>query len=677
MARLAGIDVGGTFTDLVFVDGETGSLRALKVPSTPADQSVGFIAALQATGEPVSSVSGVVHGTTVGLNAVLERKGAACALLTTAGFRDVLELRRRDRPNIYGLRGWFEPIIPRDLRFEVAERTDFRGNVLLPVSEEGVEAFLDAVAGREVEVVIVSFLHAYANPENERAAAAFVRGRRPDLKVIAASDVLPEIREFERTSTAALNGFIQPVMARYLSTIKTRLADERYAGSDLMVLQCNGGVMSADRAIEQPVSTLFSGPAGGVVAGAAIARAAGFENAVCCDMGGTSFDVSLIAGGQASYVEERKIDYGLPMRLPSIDITSIGAGGGSIAWIDRAGLLRVGPQSAGANPGPVSYGQGGSEPTVTDANLVLGRINRERPIGREGDARLDEDAARVAIGSSLGAALGVGVHEAASAVLDVVNSNMADAIRLISVGRGHDPREFVLVAFGGGGPLHAVALARELGIPRVLVPPFPGVTSAIGCVAADLRHDFVQTLNAAVGELDMGALESALDGQRAAGERLIASESEEVEDVATVHEAAMGYEGQIHTVDVTLPGARLSREALTEAFSATYRAQYGYLLEYPVRVLSVRTAVVGRRPALDVGFTSAANGAEQPAPASRPALFGGRMLDTAVYERSALPPGARIAGPAIVEQADTTTVVDPDWQGYVDPRGNLILEPLP
>ena len=676
MARLAGIDVGGTFTDLVFVDSETGSLRALKVPSTPADESEGFIAALQATGEPVSSVSGVIHGTTVGLNAVLERKGACCALLTTQGFRDILELRRRDRPNMYGLRGWFEPIIPRDLRFEVEERTDFRGNVLAPVSEEGLEAFLNAVAGRAVEVVIVSFLHAYANPENERTAAAFIRERRPDLKVIAASDVLPEIREFERTSTAALNGFIQPVMARYLSTIKTRLAEAQYAGADLMMLQCNGGVMSADRAIEQPVSTLFSGPAGGVVAGGAIAKAAGFENAICCDMGGTSFDVSLIAGGQASYVEERKIDYGLPMRLPSIDITSIGAGGGSIAWIDRAGLLRVGPQSAGANPGPVAYGQGGSQPTVTDANLVMGRINKERPIGREGDARLDEVAAGAAIESSLCSALGLDVYEAASAVLDVVNSNMADAIRLISVGRGHDPREFVLVAFGGGGPLHAIALARELGIPRVLVPPFPGVTSAIGCVAADLRHDFVQTLNAAVSELDMEALESVLDGQRTTGERLIAGESEEVEGVVTIHEAAMGYEGQIHTVDVTLPGARLTREALTEAFRETYHAQYGFLLDYPARVLSVRTAVIGRRPELDVSFVSAASGMEQAALGSRSVLFAGRMLDTSVYERNALQPGACIAGPAIVEQADATTVVDPDWQGYVDAQGNLILEPV-
>ncbi len=677
MAKIVGIDVGGTFTDLVLVDEESGRLLALKVPSTPHDQSEGFMAALNASGEAVADLGDVFHGSTVGLNAALERRGADCALLATRGFRDILELRRRDRPGIYGLTGFFEPLIPRERRFEVDERTDYEGNVLEPVSEADVIEFLSQVDVGSAEVVVVSFLHSYANPANERRAGEIIARERPDLHVVLSSEVLPEIREFERTSTAALNGYIHPVMARYLGALQRKMREQGHRGS-VMVLQCNGGVMSADNAAARPVQTLFSGPAGGVVAGAAIAGAAGFPNAICCDMGGTSFDVSLIYNGEASYIEERKIEYAVPMRIPSIDITSVGAGGGSIAWIDRAGLLRVGPQSAGASPGPACYGAGGLEPTVTDANLVLGRINAGHPIGGEAGIRLDAELAAKAVQERVGEPLGMSVHEAANAIVEVVNSNMASAIRVISVERGYDPRDFVLVAFGGAGPLHATALARELGIPRVLAPYYPGVTSALGCVMADVRHDFVQTVSGLVEGMDMAEVAAVLERQQKEGEALLASERVRVEEVKATHEASMGYEGQIHTVRAPLPSPTPSREELIEAFERVYQGTYGYLLDYPVSLLNLRTAVVGVREKPSVHRAGAAqlpSAGENAVPFQlRRVYVGGVEVECPTYSRAVLPLGFRFEGPAVVEQDDSTTLVEPGSTATVDEAGNLILE---
>jgi N-methylhydantoinase A len=676
MAKIVGIDVGGTFTDLVLLDEQAGRLLALKVPSTPHDQSEGFMAALAATGESVSDLGDVFHGSTVGLNAAIERRGAECVLLATRGFRDILELRRRDRPNTYGLTGFFEPLITRDHRFEVDERVDPQGNVLEPVSEAGVIEFLGQVPMGSAAVVVVAFLHSYANTVNERKAGEIINRERPDLHVVLSSDVLPEIREFERTSTAVLNGYIQPVVARYLGSLQNRLARQGHQGS-VMVLQCNGGVMSADNAVARPVQTLFSGPAGGVVAGAAIAGAAGYPHAICCDMGGTSFDVSLIYDGAASYIEERKIEYGIPMRIPSIDITSVGAGGGSIAWIDRAGLLQVGPRSAGAIPGPACYGAGGLEPTVTDANLILGRIDGGKPIAGEAGFRLETELAARAMQERVGEPLGMSAHEAANAVIEVVNSNMASAIRVISVERGYDPRDFVLVAFGGAGPLHAIALARELGIPRVLVPYYPGVTSALGCVMADLRHDFVQTVNEPLEDMDLASMSAVLGRQRSEGEALLASERVAVNEVQAIHEASMGYEGQIHTVRVPLPSQSPSRQELAGAFGRVYQATYGYSLDYPVRLLNLRTAVVGvrQKPQVEQLGVSLPNGALSEVPLTlRKVYVGGTEADCPVYSRGALPLGFRFNGPAVVEQRDTTTWVEPGSAASVDEAGNLIVE---
>lgn len=534
MAWQGGVDVGGTFTDLILVDPAARRFRVIKVASTPADQSEGMVAALARSGVSLEDLQSLVHGTTVATNAVLERKGARCGLITTQGFRDVLELGRRTRPHAYGLVGSYEPVVPRELRVEVAERMGAEGDVLMPLDERGVEHAVEKLIEAEVEAVVVHFLHAYSNPANERRCAEIVRERWPNEYVSVGSELLREPREFERGSTAAVNGYIQPLIARYLQRLMARLKDAGFRRK-LLVMQGNGGTLSGAMAAHHAVQTVMSGPAAGAIAVARIATSAGFRNVIGCDMGGTSFDVAMIHDGEPAVSVERDLAYGMPIRIPMIDIHTIGAGGGSIARVGASGILSVGPDSAGSVPGPICYGRGGTEPTVTDANVLLGRLDIASIPGVGSTAHV---AAAERAFERLGAALGLDAIGAAAAVVVVANDQMAGAVRLVSIERGCDPRDFALFAFGGAGPLHAVTIARELGVPGVLVPRFPGITSALGCILADLRYDFAQSIDTPLASASGPAIDAIFAEHLAHGRALIEQNAVPVVSIEPFFEAS-------------------------------------------------------------------------------------------------------------------------------------------
>ncbi|MBR0658868.1 hydantoinase/oxoprolinase family protein [Neoroseomonas oryzicola] len=677
---IVGVDVGGTFTDLFLFDAATGTFRTAKVPSNRGDEASGFLNGLRALGG-AASMDAVVHGTTVGTNALLERKGARLGIITTAGFRDVLEMRRRDRRHTWGLWGDFTPVADRDLRLEVPERTLADGTIRTPVDISAVQAAARALLAAGAEACAIVFINAYANPANERAASEAVRAIWPNPHVSVSSEILPEIREFERASTTALNAYLQPVVAGYLARLEGALAEERFTGR-FHIVQSNGGIMSTATARRMPVRTALSGPAAGVIAAAAIATAAGFENAITCDLGGTSFDVSLVAGGRMELAAQATIDFGMVIRSPMIEITTIGAGGGSIAHVDRGGLLQVGPESAGSRPGPVCYGQGNDRPTLTDANVVLGRINAERPIGGA-LARLDVDAAREAIRRHVGDPLGLDPMAAAEAILRVANAKMAGAIRLVSIERGHDPGRFVALPFGGGGALHVGALIREVGLKAALVPRYPGVTSALGCIIADVRHDQVRTLNLALDGLDAAALDARMVSEAEAARAVVAEAGLPVDGIETVFELDMHYAGQTHTVAVPLPvtlgdgTTGITAAAVRAAFEAAYSRAFTRLLPgIPVRIVTLRTAAIGRRPAFDLAMLAPGDGASMDAAArgSRPVWFDGAWTEAKVFVRLDLPVGSVVPGPAILEQPDATIVVDPGLAARTDRFGNLIIE---
>ncbi len=610
---VVGVDVGGTFTDLFLFDEAERRFRTAKVPSNRGDEASGFLAGLRTLGE-VRSFSSIVHGTTVGTNALLERKGARIGVITTRGFRDVLEMRRRDRPRTWGLWGDFTPIADRDMRLEVDERVLADGTIRTPADAQAVREAAAALLAKGAQAVAIVFVNAYANAANEAAAAAAVRAIWPNDNVIASSEILPEIREFERASTTAINAYLQPVVGSYLGKLEAALQGESFGGT-FHIVQSNGGVMSTATARRLPVRTALSGPAAGVIAAAAIARAAGFPNVITGDLGGTSFDVSLIAGGRSVLAAQTTVDFGLVIRTPMIEISTIGAGGGSIAQVDKGGLLQVGPESAGSRPGPVCYGQGNDRPTLTDANVVLGRINADRPIGGQ-LARLDVEAAKAAIGRHVGEPLGIGAMEAAEAIVRVANAKMAGAIRLVSIERGHDPTTFAIMPFGGGGALHAGALVRDVGLASALVPRFPGITSALGCVIADLRHDQVRTVNWMLDDLDVGALDRLMTEQGHAADRVVAGAGVAVERIDVLYELDMHYMGQTHTISVPLP-VTLSGETtgvtaalVREAFETSYRTSFSRLLPgIPIRIVTLRTAAIGRRPPFDLSALAPAEGA--------------------------------------------------------------------
>jgi N-methylhydantoinase A len=672
MAWQIGVDVGGTFTDLLALDPVAGMFRVAKVPSTPDDQSTGFLVGLDALGIDCAAIAALIHGTTVATNAVLERKGARCGLITTAGFRDVLELGRRTRPNAYGMTGSFEALIPRDLRLEVPERVDAAGRVVTRLDEAAVRQAAQTLRDRGAEALVIHFIHSYANPAQERRAAEIAREIWLNRFVSLGSEILREVREFERGSTAALNGSVQPIVSRYLGRLSQNLRSARLA-NELLVMQGNGGMMAAGNATSLAVHTVMSGPAAGAIAAARIGVQAGYPNLVACDMGGTSFDVSLIAAGEPALSAEKDISYGVPLRVPLVDIHTIGAGGGSIARVTSAGILQVGPESAGARPGPIAYGRGGAAVTVTDANLVLGRLNPNRLTGVAAVAATDTVAA--AIREQIGEPLGLETIEAAAAVLAVTTNQLANAIRLVSVEKGHDPRDFALFAFGGAGPLHAVEIARELGIPTVLVPRFPGITSGLGCVLADVRHDFVQSVGQPLADVDTANIDARFAEQEAAGRHLLDSDGVPLVDVEIRHEADLLFRGQSHVfrVPVTAPG--FDPAQVLAIFMTRYKARFDIELPEMQAVLAnIRSTVTGRRADVDLAlFAPPAADGKPEATAARCAYFRGAWHDTGIYDRAALPAGATLNGPAIVEQSDTTIVIDPGAKAAVDGLGNLVI----
>jgi N-methylhydantoinase A len=669
--RVIGVDVGGTFTDIFFLDEATGECDVAKVPSTRPDQSVGFIDGIRKGVDSFAEIATVVHGTTVGTNALLERKGARTGIITTKGFRDALEMRRRDRPETWGLWGQYDPVIPRDLRLEVAERTLADGTIRQDVDLAGVKAAAQQLLDAGVEAVCVVFIN---------AALEAVREIWPNDHVNASSQILPEIREFERTSTTVLNAYLQPPIGNYVHRLETALGEDDFEGQ-ILIVQSNGGVMSVDTTRQLPIRTALSGPAAGVIASAHIATAAGFPNIISCDMGGTSFDVSLVARGESALAAQTSIDFGMVVRTPMIEITTIGAGGGSIAWVDRGGLLQVGPESAGSDPGPVCYGLGNHRPTVTDANLVLGRINADRPIGGKLD-HLDIEAAKKAIDVYVSKPLELDVMNAAEAIIKVANSKMAGAIRLVSIERGYNPSDFAAMPFGGGGALHAGALMAEVGLKNALVPRYPGVTSALGCTIADMRHDFVQTLNAMLDDLDIAALDGRMISMVDEGQELLAAAGVTFGSIEQLFELDMSYLGQTHTVDVALPVKLLSGKTdissakIREAFETRYAQLYGRPLEgIAIRVLNLRVSVIGRRPKFDLAILAPKEGfsVADAHSGDRRIWVEGGWHDAAIYDRLKLPIDAEILGPAILEQPDTTILIEPGLVGKVDNFGNLII----
>jgi len=677
MRLIVGIDVGGTFTDLFRFDADTRIFTTAKVPSRRGDEAQGFLNGLRAIGGITQG--SIVHGTTVGTNTLLERRGPKIGIITTRGFRDVLEMRRRDRRRTWGLWGDFAPIADRDMRLEVDERTLADGTIRTAVNEDEIRAAAKLLIEKGAESVAIIFINSYANGENERRALVALREIWPNDYVTASHEVLSEIREFERASTAALNAYLQPVVAAYIAKLESSLGQG--SSAKIHIVQSNGGIMSTATARRLPVRTALSGPAAGVVAGAALAKAAGFDNLITCDLGGTSFDVSVIANGKASVAAQTTIEFGLVIRTPMVEITTIGAGGGSIASVDRGGLLQVGPESAGSVPGPACYGQGNTRPTLTDAQVVLGRINAQRPLGGELKS-LDVEAAKRAIADHVGEPLGLAPDEAAAAIIRVADARMAGAIRLVSVERGHDPARFIAMPFGGGGALHVGALIREIGLKCALVPRFPGITSALGCVLADLRHDMVQTVNLMLDSLQSTVLEMRLSAAGKEASAVIAAAGIPVERIDVLYELDMHYLGQTHTVAVPLPieaDARgLSERVVRAAFEAAYSASFSRLLPgLAIRIVSLRIAAIGRRPAFDfsVFAPDAMASLDSAKEGSRRVWFAGGWRETPVWSRLALPAGAVIEGPAILEQPDATTVIEPGLAGRVDPLGNVIVEP--
>ena len=674
MSLHVGVDIGGTFTDTISFD-ETGAVLMSKVPTTGQDQSVGFLEGLDRAQILVPEIAWLVHGTTVGTNATLERTGARCGMITTKGFRDVIELGRRERPNLFGLFGRYEPLILREHRLEVDERMDADGEILVPLDEGAVETAALHLKDAGIEAVLVCFLNSYANPRHERRAAEIVSRVWGSDYVTQSVDILGEFREVERFGTAAINAYIQPLIDRYVRRLTARLED-RGLRLDLAIMQANGGIMSSETACRRAVNTVLSGPAAGVIAATSIAKQSGHPNVVTCDMGGTSFDVGIILDGRPVVTSDRDLGFNLPMRIPIIDIHTIGAGGGSIGRVDEAGMLQVGPRSAGSFPGPIAYGRGGELPTVTDANVLLGRLPADDLLGTQGRARTDLIEAAF---QRLGAPIGLDAMQAADAVLRVVNDAMAGAIRLVTLQRGHDPRDFALFGFGGAGPLHGVAIAKALGVPKVIVPYLPGLTCALGCIVADVRHDFVRTIGRSLDDLAESEVSAVLAEQRALGEQRLRNDRVPVDEIAFTHEADMHYEGQTYTLRVPLDPDRLSVDDLRELLRLGFAERFGIDLGgYRPKLANLRTAVVGTRQELDlrrmVSATLNPLGIDEARIGSRPVWFDGAFVETPIYRRDALPVGATLAGPAIFNQMDTTTISEPGDRIRIDDLGNLLIE---
>ncbi|HBR59986.1 MAG TPA: hydantoinase [Deltaproteobacteria bacterium] len=676
MTQIVGVDVGGTFTDLVLFDTETESVKISKVPSTPENQSFGVMKALDSISVTLESLDALIHGTTVTTNALLERKVSRVGLITTRGFRDVLELGRRTRPKPYGMTGSFECIIPRELRLEVGERVDCDGEVVEELNEADVLTAVKQLLESGAEALVIHFLHSYKNDSHERKAEEITRKTWPNSFVTRGSALVSEFREYERGTTAAINAGIQPVLHRYIERLQKKLKEGGY-GKDLLVMQGNGGTVSSGIVAEDAVKTVMSGPASGVMAAAYTASQSGFSKVITYDMGGTSCDVGLIVNGIPQVTSELEIEYAMPIHIPMVDVHTIGAGGGSLALVNNAGLLQVGPESAGAQPGPICYGRGGKKPTITDANLVLGRLNPEALLAVDNPVSLG--TVRNSLVEEVGAKLRLkNAEEIAAAIIRISNMNMAGALRLVSLARGYDPRDFALFAFGGAGPLHAVALARELGIPKVLVPMRPGITNAVGCVVADVRHDYVNSINIPLSQMEMNQVDDIFCRQIEAGKKIIETEGVEIEELLVIHDVDMQFQGQTHILNFPVQETRLSRESLQSAFEKAYWDRFNVELpEIRAVLVNLHTAVIGRRKPVPLATLMSAkeqkNTIDDCLSGTRRVWFESGWKETPIYKREFLTVNAKFKGPAVIEQLDTTIIVEPENQVEVDLEGNLII----
>lgn len=670
----AGIDVGGTFTDLVHYDSRARAVKLAKVPTTLDNQATGVLAALDAAGVDAAALDLIVHGTTTTTNAVLERQLCRTGLVTTMGFRDVLELGRRTRPHAYGMTGQFRPIIPRDLRLEVPERMLADGSVYTALDEEALRGALGHLIDAGCEALVIHFLHSYANPAHEIRAGEIARELWPNGNITLGHQLISESREFERGVTAAVNASVQPLLRRYVERLADRLSERGYE-RDLLVMNGNGGMVSARIVAEEAAKTVMSGPASGVMAAAYTGRRAGIPDLLTYDMGGTSTDVAMIRGADPAVSHEIEIEYAMPIHVPMVDVRTVGAGGGSIARVDAAGLLQVGPESAGSTPGPICYGKGGERPTISDANMLLGRMNPDRLNTGAGGVSLETIEA--AFAERLGAPLGLSATEAAAAVLRIATAKMADAVRMVSISLGEDPRDFALFAFGGAGPLHACAIARELGVPRVLVPARPGITNALGCIVADLRHDYVATLNQPLDTCDMDEVHALFARQIEEGRAAIGRERVEIAEEKISHSVEMRFIGQTHLLRVALPSATPSREALQALFEEAYFRRFQVKLpEIRPALVNVNTSVIGRRPEIDLAALIDGAGRKATLNEARSgtrAVFFDAWVETPVYWRDHLPAEATLQGPAIVEQMDCTLVLEPGDVAVQDGDGNLVV----
>ena len=672
-----GVDIGGTFTDIVALD-RAGRLALTKVPSTPKDLLEGIGAAvsqvLALAGARPADVERFIHGTTVATNAILEQKGAVTAVLTTEGFEDVLELGRMKRSRMYDLE--MDPevptfLAPRRRRAGIRERLDARGRVLIPLDEDAVRGAVQALRAQAVQAVAVCYLFSFVNPTHERRTREIIAELAPEISVSLSSEVDPTFREYERLCVTAFDAYLGPVVKRYLAGLADTLGRLGVPGVPL-IMRSRGGIVSAALAAQQPVTLFLSGPAGGVIGAGFAAERSGVRDFVSLDMGGTSNDVALVRDGKPLLASEGSIGP-YPVRTPMVDVNTIGAGGGSIAWIDAAGGLRVGPRSAGAEPGPACYGRGGDEATVTDASVVLGYLNPARFAG--GALALDVAAAERAV-AAVGRRLGVDAVTAAAGIHRVVNARMADQIRLVTIKRGYDPRQFALVVLGGAGPVHGAALAAEMGMPEVLVPEAPGVLAAFGLLAAAIEHHHARTLQARTDAAELGAVNHCLEELDAAGRSRMREEGVPAPEVRVAYAADMRYVGQAYELEVPIP-VPVTRERMPEilaAFHAVHERVYGYArAQQPVEFVNLRAVHTYPLPRPVVTPAARATGTLDDARlGERPASFGG-FVPTAIYERARLPRGARLAGPAIVEQSDTTTVIPPGVTALVDEAGNLRL----
>jgi len=669
--QLLGIDVGGTFTDLVVYDEATGVVRLAKVPSTPADQSVGMINGIDRLDLDLDGVAKLAHGSTVATNTALERNGAITAILTTKGFRDVVEVGRGNRIDLYDIKAVRpKSLVPRSLVFEVPERMLHDGSVLAALDTAAVRRAVAAMKRQGVTSLAICFLHAYANPAHEAKAKALVESLAPDIAVCTSSEILPEYREYERFATTVLNAYVAPRMARYLDALRRKLKRKGF-GRPVAIMTSNGGTASAEWLARHPIHSMLSGPAAGVIGAVHVGRAMGQGNIITCDMGGTSTDVCLIRDHEYALSSDGMIG-AMPNRAPHVDINSIGAGGGSIASTGSGGFLEVGPRSAGAVPGPACYGRGGTEPTVTDANVVLGRLDTTQPLG--GDLRLDAAKARAAV-AGLADRLEVDLLTMAQGIVTIANAKMTGAIKEITIMRGIDPRDFTLMMYGGAGPLHGAAIAEELGIARVVIPPMPGNFSAFGLLVADVRHDFARGRVVATRDLGFAELEDTFATLEAEGRAVLASEGVPAEKMRFERRLDMRFIGQAFELSVLVPPEATDMAAIDAAFHRVYERRYAHAVEDPAEIVTFRLTALGsvQKPGLPKPNGVAVSAAAARI-GNRAMAFDGRMVDTPVYARGKLPPGEAVVGPAAIEESGTTTIVPPGSAAFADSHGNLILE---